>query len=109
MGTPLLLAGENGHADACSHLIEAKADARARTPEGETLLHAAARFGDAMLIDQIVGWGADMAAQDRDGWTPLHEAAHWGAGGVEALCRAKADVHSQSSDGETPLHVALEG
>ncbi|CAE8630963.1 unnamed protein product, partial [Polarella glacialis] len=104
--TPLLHAGENGHLDACSLLLKLGADAASRTPDGETLLHVVARFGDASLIAQVVNWKADLSVQDRDGWS---EAARWGAAAVESLCGAKASVHAKSKDGETPLHVALEG
>jgi ankyrin repeat protein len=67
-------------------------------------LFAAARAGDAALIESLIAAGAAVDAVDEAGETPLmHAAFHGHLAAVEALLAAGADVNAQSPQGWTAL------
>ena len=90
---------------AIAELLLAKgADVRVRDKNGQTPLHAAAKFGDEahlrVLLDR---GGAEIDARDPVGRTPLHVAADLGR--VEAvtfLVSRGADVSLRDHAGRTP-------
>jgi ankyrin repeat protein len=61
-------------------------DAHLRDPEsihaksrnGWTALHWAARNGHAEAVRALIDWGCDVNAADEIGWTPVFPAAYWG-------------------------------
>ena len=82
---------------------------RARAADGFTLLHLAAFFGRAEVVDLLLARGADVAAVADNPMRvrPLHSAAAAGQSAVvEALLRAGADPDAQQEGGWTPLHSA---
>ncbi|MBC6412138.1 MAG: ankyrin repeat domain-containing protein, partial [Hyphomonadaceae bacterium] len=111
-------------------LIESGADMQARTRDGFTPLHLAARYGTAETVATLVkagtdtkitqvipffrpvaaffGAGAKVNGRDKYGRTPLHEAARYGtAEAVTALVKAGAKVNAREEKyGQTPLHRA---
>ena len=85
------------------------ADPNARTENGWTPLHQAARYNEnPAIVQALLDAGADPNARNKDGWTPLHLAArsNENPAGVQALLAAGADLNARDEDGETPLHLA---
>ena len=74
-------------------LLERGVPAAAEDKRGETALHAAARSGNAKLIERLVKAGADPMARDNSGWRPLELATTYGhREAVAALLGGGADV-----------------
>lgn len=72
-------------------------------------LHSACAFGNANLVETLLGNGADVNAKGTGGWTALHFAVLFNRSRiVEFLLKKKADVNSQATDRKTPLHIAAE-
>jgi ankyrin repeat protein len=90
-------------------LISRGADAKARTPNGESVLHAAAMIESTSLMTALIEAGAEVNAANQDGETPLQWAALTGTFlAVKALADAGADLNIQDTRlGNTPLHVAV--
>jgi ankyrin repeat protein len=57
--------------DAVKLLLEAGADADAKTPDGDTALHLAAFAGKLDIVRALVEGGADMSVKDAAGKTAL--------------------------------------
>ena len=74
----------------------------------ETLLHWAAREGDAKFLAMLISLGADYHARDDKDMTPLHVAARYNATeSIELLMLTKADINAKAGKGDfTPLHIA---
>ena len=110
--------------------LRSGADLEARTEDGFTPLHWAARGNDnPAVIAALLDAGADLKARTEDGLTPLHWAAgwtplHWAAGWtplhwaarftdnpavIAALVDAGADLEARTEGGLTPLHWAARG
>ena len=117
-------------------LLEHKAEVSAKTIDGETPLHIAARCGHEVVGRQLVTNGADVSAKavggktplhaapprllqffleqgadaspkDREGSTPLHDAVTAGdVAGVRVLLAHGADASAMNSTGFAPLHLA---
>jgi len=74
-------------------LLDLGVPASAQDKRGETALHAAARSGNARLIERLVKAGADPMARDNSGWRPLELATTYGhREAVAALLGGGADV-----------------
>ena len=88
--------------------LDAGADVMARTEDGWTPLHVAARRGTPENIEVLLAAGADVMARDEDGNTPLHSAAgrNAHAGVIEALLEARADPKAKNTGGTTPWDIA---
>ena len=89
--------------------LRSGADLEARTEDGLTPLHWAARFTDnPAVIAALVDAGADLKARTEDGLTPLH----WAATGndnpavIAALVDAGADLKARTENGLTPWDYA---
>jgi ankyrin repeat protein len=120
--TPLHLAAAAGAQDVVARLLEKKLDPNAKTPAGQTVLHAALGLGaspaygaavvyqpDLATVKALLAAGADVRAADADGTTTLHAAASFDERAVvEALLAAGADVKAADRFGRTPLHRAAE-
>jgi ankyrin repeat protein len=102
-------------------LISKGANVNASKEEGETPLHAAARWGFDGLIRPLVEAGANLeAATELYGWKPLWVAAHcpsWNngrrkdntIGAIRELVALGADLEGRDSfNGLTPLNEAVE-
>jgi ankyrin repeat protein len=72
---------------------------------GQTLLHEAARAGDAELAAVLIRSGADSDAQEVEGHTPLYRASTGEVARVLLSAGATANVASGPTRG-TPLHQA---
>lgn len=78
--------------------------------EGETLLHAAARFGRRQTTRTLLKAGLDPATGDAQQVTPLLIAARRGDLGLSRLLLdAGAPVNATTAQGTTPLHAAAGG
>jgi cytohesin len=69
-----------------------------------TMLHTAARKGDAQIVSLLVSRRADVSAKNRDGETPLHSATTGAA--AEALIKGGADINARTPRGRLPIHSA---
>ncbi len=91
-------------------LAATPADVGAFTPDGWTLLHLAAFFGRAEVVDALLAAGADVWAVSRnhEGNMPLHAAlAGRGVGRISTTLLARgADVRAPDTGGRTALHHA---
>jgi len=90
---PLHIAAQNGNASVVRALLRAKADPRAVTGSGVSVLHLAAMGGDSTIILALLKSGADAnASEPAWGHTPLMVAADRGrAAAVRTLLANGAD------------------
>lgn len=90
--------------------LDAGSDVSARTEDGYTPLHHAARESEQPeVIDALLAAGADADTRDQDGDTPLSQAAFdvsSRAAVVESLLAAGANPRTRNEYGRTPLHYA---
>ena len=88
--------------------LAAGAALAARTEDGHTPLHFAARNNEnPAVVEALLAAGADVNARSLDGHTPLHVAAgNENPAVVEALLEAGANLEARDEDGNTPLHLA---
>jgi ankyrin repeat protein len=105
-------------------LLTSNANANAKSCDGHTPLHVAAKGGHKDVVEQLLHHKADVNPKDNKGHTPLHLAVsknrkniwmhpycevwedHKAA--VTLLVSNKADVNAKDNDGYTPLHLAAE-
>ena len=118
VGSELMLAVENGDADAVEELLS-KGMSPNGLSQGTTALHKAAiRIEDTTqeIITLLIKHGANANQADSSGARPLHAAARQrNAEAVKALLltsprrgagRKHADPMAKNKKGETPIHVA---
>lgn len=107
--TPLMLASMNAKPEAVRTLLQAGANANARSRNGHTALILAAAWADAATVQALVEKGVLMDARTEEGWTALTLGAARGkAECVTALINAGADVNGRNKWGQTPLHLACQ-
>jgi ankyrin repeat protein len=107
--TALHWAARGGDADLVKALVEAGANAGARTVFGAyTPLHLAAERGAAPIVKALVAAGAAVDARTNTGATPLMLAASAGdTAAISALLDAGANVNAEETDRlQTPLIFA---
>jgi ankyrin repeat protein len=109
----------DGDINVLVYLIDQKiVNANSKTPKGDTLLHLACRFINALPLDVfkvlIEKHGCDVNVWDNDNYTPLHRAIHrfdpgWG-GDVNVLVylinQTNIGVNTKYTDDFTLLHSA---
>ena len=73
-----------------------------------TVLHLAAQFSSAQVVNALIDAGADLEALDDQQSTPIHIAAQFDQSGivVRALIKAGADVKARDKAQDSPLHKA---
>mmetsp|Transcript_9779 Transcript_9779/g.24902 ORF Transcript_9779/g.24902 Transcript_9779/m.24902 type:complete len:170 (+) Transcript_9779:310-819(+) len=77
-----------------------------RTPGGASLLHTAAKEGQAATVKEVLSMGAHVNSVDK-GMTALHLAArNHHSGVVQILLQQRADINKRSIEGRCPLHIA---
>lgn len=76
---------------------------------GETLLHAAAAYGQLEVCEYLLGQGMDVDAEvENEGGTALMMAAAGGNAEVaELLINANANINKQDINGVSALHYAV--
>ena len=87
--TALMIAVENGYADAAQALLEAGAEVNAVDLEGATALHIACQRGDSDIVARLIAAGANWGATNREGRTPLDVAIWEGREEAAQLLRAQ--------------------
>jgi ankyrin repeat protein len=111
--TALFFAISAGNETVVRLLLEAGADARARTLSevgaGESVLHMAAGTFNNSMLPILIRHGADVnvAGTNPMGQTALHIAAQYGnTEAVEELIKAGTDINAKFPGGETALVIA---
>ncbi len=96
--TPLLVAARTGHGDVVTALLDAGANARARTSTGVTALHFASAAGHVPAIESLLSHGAEVEAHEfSQDQTPLIFAANRGrVEAIRTLIAAGADPSETS-------------
>jgi ankyrin repeat protein len=107
--TPLLLAAENDNSALIRFLLEHRADAKAATPKGSTVLHLLAECGgDSESAELLMAHGADPQARKSSGLTVLHSAFIYPCNNkplIQKLVENGADVNAEY-EGVKVLHLA---
>ncbi len=107
--TALDEAVERGNLPMVRALLDAGADARARSKVGLTALMRLYSAGSPEIVRALVERGADANARDDDGDTPLgHAARHENPAVLLALVEAGAQLDAANDDGQTALMIAAE-
>ncbi|RRD55675.1 ankyrin repeat domain-containing protein [Comamonadaceae bacterium OH2545_COT-014] len=79
-----------------------------RSKYGDTPLHWMATLGDAIAIEMLIKFGADVNVKNALGNTPLHNAIKSRqVTAVKALLAGGSDCAARNLEGKTPLDVAL--
>lgn len=100
----LVDAAKNQDAKAVRALLNAKADAKAKSADGSTALLWAAHWNDVDSAGLLVAAGADANAANDFRMTPLSEAClNASAGMVRLLLKSGANPNVAIATGETPL------
>ena len=83
-------------------------DVNARDANGYTILHYAARYGSAEVVNALIDGGAEVDARDNYGRTTLRFMSRYGGDVAiaKALIEAGADLDARDNSGRTPLHAA---
>jgi len=71
IGEAILMAIKNGHGDAAKYLIDSEHFGEYKDENGATLLHWAAKYGQASVVEKLASKGASLNDKDADGRTPL--------------------------------------
>ena len=113
--TALMIAAENGHADAVRFLLKSGANVRERSADtflgGATPLHYAARAGRVDVMKILIEAGAEVTAAGEDSagdetGTPLHLAAQEGHARAVKLLLAHGAKADDRTGGDTPTERA---
>lgn len=108
--TPLRLAVENDHLTVVETLVAAGASLHVLSSyDGYSVLDWASEQGKVLMMQAILGGGADVDARDRRGDTALHKAIeNYQQDAVDALLDAGADIEMKTRDNDsTPLWQAV--
>ena len=110
--TPLMLAlkqKQKSYRAMALLLLSRGGDPHGLKDAGFAPLHAATYYGDAVVVEHLLLYGAEVNARNRRGETPLHDAARKNREDVtQVLLSAGADFALEDNTGKTPLQVARE-
>lgn len=110
--TALQYAIEKGLTNIVEILIRGGADMRHEDYNLNTLLHCAASYGDAYILEYLIAHNSALVnTQNADGHTPLHIAALKGKQEIARFLieSAGALINAQDKKQRTPLHLAAMG
>ncbi len=98
------------HENLALALLARGADAFARCPDGEPVLHEALRLGWLRLAENLLDAGVDPDQRDAHGWSGLYLATNLGLEpAVRLLVRFGPELRARAADGQTPMGLALAG
>jgi ankyrin repeat protein len=104
----LHLASFHNHVQAVNLLLQ-RTDVNIKDRDGYSPLFLATRSQNILIVEALIGRGANVNAQNKLGNTPLHEAVRRAnLDIVSLLCNRGADVNAQNVYGWTPLHLAAQ-
>ena len=110
---PLHLAAHFDHVNAARWLLDAGADAHARSRNdlaNQPLHAAAAGQASVEMLTLLLDAGAEVNAREHGGFTPLHQCAENGhLAAIKLLLARGADPQARADDGRTALAFALAG
>ena len=110
---PLHLAAHFNHVTAARWLLDAGADAHARSRNdlaNQPLHAAAAGQASVEMLTLLLDAGAEVNAREHGGFTPLHQCAENGhLAAIKLLLARGADPQARADDGRTALAFALAG
>ena len=108
--TPLHLAAQFGHREACVALLDHGASLRLLSAGGDAALHIAARHGKEDVAQLFLQRQCDVTSHNSTGQTALHLAAEYGhfrlARALVAGLSGKLVTDLGDHEGNTPLHSA---
>ncbi|KAJ3113380.1 hypothetical protein HDU96_003483 [Phlyctochytrium bullatum] len=91
----------------CDKLAELRAGNAKLFMRTASFLQYASHHGSIMVVNYLLGEGAEVGYSDEQCWTSLHHAAVGGHMGViDALVHHGAELDPRDINGCTPLHVA---
>ena len=96
-------AAKRGDLDALQNLLATLNSPDQPGAQGQTLLHAAAAYGESAAITSLISAGASVQVVNDRGATPLHVASR---AAVTLLLSYGAEVDHRDNLGATPLHYA---
>jgi ankyrin repeat protein len=104
VGMPIHVAALTGQKALVQMLIDKRADANARSDDGQTPLYQAAKRDSADVAELLLARRADVNARTKSGYTPLMVSAGNGNPGIaKVLLEHGADVGVRDKDGVTAL------
>ncbi len=107
-GTALMLAAEEGQAEAAAALLEGGADIEQEDNCGLTALMYAAKRGNCNIVILLLQNGANIQHTDLDRSSPLMSAAEGGNTAIARLLLEKgANINEAGTTGWTPLFCAV--
>jgi ankyrin repeat protein len=109
--TALMWAAAEHHADVVRTLIQARADAGARTKNGFSALHFAAREGDVESAGLLLAAGVNIDTRSEPDAIPgraavVQDSKNGGVGGGGQPLAGRRALSATASEGATPLLVA---
>lgn len=105
--TNLIAAIKQGDVARARTLLQQRADANVKDPDGTTALHWAVQRDQVEIIDALLSGGADAKVLNRYGLSPLLVACELGnVQVIDKLLRAGANPNSATPGGETALMIA---
>lgn len=111
--TPLHSAASRGFVSACSLLIQSGSESgiNAQNNNGETPIYQAAMAGHVVVVEFLLGRGANCKLLNSEGTLPLHQAAWNGClpGVIALLNTGHHHINMADDRGRTCLHGAAAG
>lgn len=107
-GSNLLgIVSQGSHEDCVKFFLNLGADVNHPTPDGETPLFDACRFGNAAAVKLLIAAGADVNHVSRNGDTPLESACRKGRTDIIGLLlESGADINKAPTNGNNALSAA---